>query len=167
MRDARETDDRLAIQDLINRYSDAVTRADWDQHVAVFVRDAVLEVGSPFDFKAEGAEDIRRQTSEGSARLDCLIQTVHSSVISLTGADHASATSTIHEMGLAVAPVQGAGEEEETVNFDHYGVYYDEIVRIDGEWKFARRYCQPIYVAFDTLTGQGFAPRASLADRRR
>ena len=28
--------DRLAIQDLINRYSDAVTRADWDQCEAVF-----------------------------------------------------------------------------------------------------------------------------------
>ncbi len=34
--ESREWLDRLAIQDLINRYSDAVTRADWQQCEAVF-----------------------------------------------------------------------------------------------------------------------------------
>jgi SnoaL-like domain len=34
--------DRLAIQDLIYRYSDAVTRADWRQCEAVFAPDADL-----------------------------------------------------------------------------------------------------------------------------
>ena len=42
----REWLDRLAIQDLIYRYSDAVTRADWQQCEAVFALDAIWE--SPF-----------------------------------------------------------------------------------------------------------------------
>jgi len=39
----REWLDRLAIQDLIYRYSDAVTRADWHQCEAVFSPDATWE----------------------------------------------------------------------------------------------------------------------------
>ena len=39
----REWLDRLAIQDLIYRYSDAVTRADWPQCEAVFAPDALWE----------------------------------------------------------------------------------------------------------------------------
>jgi hypothetical protein len=39
----REWLDRPAIQDLIYRYSDAVTRADWVQCEAVFAPDAIRE----------------------------------------------------------------------------------------------------------------------------
>ena len=35
--------DRIAIEDLIYRYSDAVTRADWDQCEATFAPDATWE----------------------------------------------------------------------------------------------------------------------------
>ena len=35
--------ERLAIADLIYRYSDSVTRADWDQTEAVFAPDVVWE----------------------------------------------------------------------------------------------------------------------------
>ena len=50
-RELREWLDRLAIQDLINRYCDAVTRADWDQCEAVFAPDAVWE--SPLGLRFE------------------------------------------------------------------------------------------------------------------
>jgi hypothetical protein len=32
------------------------------------------------------------------------------------------------------------------INVEQYGVYYDDIVRISGEWKFVYRFCQPLYV---------------------
>ena len=35
--------ERLPIADLIHRYSDSVTRADWDQTEAVFAPDAIWE----------------------------------------------------------------------------------------------------------------------------
>ncbi len=83
-------------------YSDAVTRADWDHHEAVFAPDAVLEVASQFDFRGGGAAEIRNLTSAGSARLYFLIQTVDSVVIHLLESERAEATSTIHEMGRGV-----------------------------------------------------------------
>jgi hypothetical protein len=165
--DVRAWIDRQAIEDLIHRYSDAVTRADWDQHEAVFAPDAILEVASPFDFRAEGARAIREQTSIGSARLDFLIQTVDSSVIRLSGPDRAHATSTIHEMGRGLAPGLSGEEADEWLNWEQYGVYYDDIVKLDGEWKFAHRFCQPIYyVGTDALMGEAIAARSALARRR-
>ena len=41
--DVRGWLDRLAIPDLIHRYSDAVTRADWQQCEAVFAADVIWE----------------------------------------------------------------------------------------------------------------------------
>jgi hypothetical protein len=50
----REWLDRLAIQDLINRYSDAVTRADWQQCQTLLAVDAVWE--SPAGLRFESAK---------------------------------------------------------------------------------------------------------------
>jgi hypothetical protein len=53
--EVREWLDRLAIQDLISRYSDAVTRADWQQCAAVFAPDALWEsplLGMRFEDRA-------------------------------------------------------------------------------------------------------------------
>jgi hypothetical protein len=162
--EVREWIDRQAIEDLIHRYSDAVTRADWDQHEAVFAPDAILEVASPFDFRAEGARAIREQTSVGSAKLEFLIQTVDSSVIRLLGPDRAYATSTIHEMGRGMSPGPTGEDADVWLNWEQYGVYYDDVVKLEGEWKFAHRFCQPIYyLGTDALTGEAIAARSSLA----
>jgi hypothetical protein len=63
---------------------------------------------------------------------DLLIQTPHSSVITLTGDDGAEATTTVHELtrGVGLADTEfGAGGAE--VNVEQYGVYYDRFARID------------------------------------
>ena len=95
--------DRLAIDDLIHRYSDAVTRADWQQCEAGFTPDAVWEspiLGLRCENRASFM-DILRATSS----YDLLIQTAHSSVVTLTDPHHAQATTTIHEFirGTAMA----------------------------------------------------------------
>jgi SnoaL-like protein len=155
--------DRLAINELIHRYSDATTRADWDQLEAVFTSDAVLEVSSPFDFRAEGAGEIRNVMSGGSDRLDFLIHRVDSIVIDLQGPDRAQATSTIHELGRGPSPNPDGTGTDVSMDWFQYGVYYDDIVKIDGEWKFARRFCQPLlYVGEDAVPGDAIASRTSL-----
>lgn len=155
--------DRLAITELIHRYSDATTRADWVQLEAVFASDAVLEVSSPFDFRAEGATEIRSAMSGGSDRLDFLIHRVDSVVIDLQGADRAQATSTIHELGRGASPNPDGTGADVWMDWFQYGVYYDDIVKIDGEWKFARRFCQPLlYVGEDAVAGDAIATRTSL-----
>jgi ketosteroid isomerase-like protein len=59
--------DQLAIQDLIYRYSDAVTRADWQQCEAVFAPDAVWEspaLGMRFESSQAFLEVLRATTRQ-------------------------------------------------------------------------------------------------------
>ncbi|MDT5350096.1 MAG: hypothetical protein QOH91_3383 [Mycobacterium sp.] len=151
--EVREWLDRLAIQDLISRYSDAVTRADWQQCEALFCPDAVWEspqLGLHFEERASFIEMLTATTAYG-----LLIQTPHASVITLTGTDQAQATTTIHEFirGDAVA---------DSPNLEQYGIYYDDVARIDGEWKFARRLFVPIYAGTGRVTGDLLTPRSAL-----
>lgn len=158
--EAREWLDRLAIQDLINRYSDAVTRADWDQCEAVFAPDAVWEspLGLRFESRAAFLEMLKPTTST-----DVLIQTPHSSVITLTGPDRARATTTIHELSRGKAPADSElGEAGGEINIEQYGIYYDDLRRIDGEWKFTRRVFVPIYIEPGGVTGEAFTRRSAL-----
>jgi hypothetical protein len=152
--------DRLAIQELIARYSDAVTRADWAQCEAVFAPDAVWEsnLGVRFTSRADFMETLRQTSS-----YDLLIQTPHSSVITFTGADHAKATTTIHELVRGTASADTAfGESGTETNVDHYGVYYDDFARTCGEWKFTRRVFVSFYVQGAAVTGDVFTPRSAL-----
>ena len=137
--------DRQQIEALIYRYSDAVTRGDWDQLEAVFASNATVVVADPFGFRAEGAQEIRRVMSEGSSRLDFLIHQVASIVINLQSADTAQATSSAHEMVRGMSPRMTGNDSDILLNVEQYGVYYDDIVRTEGEWKFAYRFCQPLY----------------------
>jgi hypothetical protein len=157
--------DQRGIEDLIYRYSDAVTRADWDQLDSVFTEASILEIGSPFDLRYEGVQAIHGLLS-GSSQLEFLIQTASSPVIRIVGPGRAQATTTIHEMvrGLSGAAT-GLGEAGAPTNIDQYGVYFDDIVKVDGDWKFAHRVFRPIYIESDSLTGSVITARAGLAAR--
>ena len=160
----REWLDRLEIQDLIHRYSDAVTRADWQQCEAVFSPDAIWEspiLGQRYDTRAAFMEILR-----ATSKSDLLIQTPHSSVITLTDAHHAQATTTIHEFvsGTAVADSTIA-ETGTKSNFVQYAIYFDDFARLDGRWKFTHRLFVPIYVGRGCLTGDLLTQRSALLRR--
>jgi SnoaL-like domain len=153
--ETREWLDRLEIQDLIHRYSDAVTRADWEQCEAVFTADALWEssaLGIRCEDRASFMEILRGTTS-----YDLLIQTAHSPVVTMIDADHARSTTTIHEF-IREAP----GAEN---NLEQYGIYYDDISRIDGSWKFTHRVFVPIYVGRGCVTGDLITGRSALLRR--
>ena len=145
--------DRHAILDLIHRYSDAVTRADFEQMATVFVADAVWE--SPLlDLRFETARSFIDFQIEGSASLDVLVQTPHSAVIELLGADRANATTTIHEFFRGTASGVGAyGDAGSELNVDQYGIYYDEVAKVDAEWKFTHRLFAPFLIAPGRVAG--------------
>jgi hypothetical protein len=155
--------DRLAIQDLIYRYSDAVTRADWGQCEAVFAADAIWEIpayGLRYDSAAAFIAMLK-----GTSTSEVLIQTPHAPVIKLIGPEKAQATTTIHEWSRMVATVNSATLDVRTgqdVNQEEYGVYYDDIGRIDGEWKFTHRRYIPIYNSRGCVTGDVLTPRSGL-----
>jgi hypothetical protein len=154
--------ERLAIADLIYRYSDSVTRADWDQTEAVFAPDAVWE--SPaLGLRFVGARTFRDVLAETTGN-DLLIQTAHPPVINLVGTGQAEATTTIHELVRGEVPADSTlGEAGTSVNFEQYGIYYDDVAKRDGEWKFTHRLFVPVYLRTDCVTGQVLTPRFALS----
>lgn len=154
--------DRLAIQDLIYRYSDALTRADWKQCESVFAREAIWE--SPalgLRYEADSFVEMLRSTST----LELLIQTPHAPVIRLIGSDKAQATTTIQERMRGITAVDTAGLDIQPggqINQELYGIYYDDIARIDDEWKFTRRLFVPICLTAGAVTGEVVTPRSGL-----
>jgi hypothetical protein len=161
----REWLDRIAIQDLIYRYSDAVTRADWVQCEAVFAPDAIWEcptLGLRYESARSFVEALTATTFE------ILIQTANSPVVSFIAANNATATTTIHEMNRSITEIASAlARAGEPVNIDMFGIYYDEVARIDGEWKFTHRRFVPFYMSQGCVTGDVLTPRSGLSRTNR
>ena len=155
--------DRLVIMDAINRYSDSVTRGDYEHTAELFAPDAVWEERGGEHF--ETADEFVTYLVEGSATLEVLIQTPHSSVIEFTGADRATATTTIHEMARGVGGRGSALTEAGTeAAVDRYGIYYDELARLDDNWKFTRRTFVPFFTTM-SLVGDVSETRPLLPPR--
>jgi hypothetical protein len=153
--------ERLAIADLIYRFSDSVTRADWDQTEAVFAPDAIWE--SPaLGLRFAGARTFRDFLSE-TTRNDLLILTAHPPVIRLAASEQAQATTTVHELSRGEGHADSTlGEAGTPRNHELYGIYYDDVAKLDGEWKFTHRLFVPVYVRTDSVTGQVLTPRFGL-----
>jgi ketosteroid isomerase-like protein len=153
--------DRLAIQDLIYRYSDAVTRADWQQCEAVFAPDALWE--SPLLGLRYESRDLFLETLRATTAYDLLIQIPHSPVITLAGPDHAHATTTIHEVNRGITETTSElGDSGTEINVATYGIYYDDISKVNGEWKFTHRLFVPFYLESGCVTGNVLTPRSNL-----
>ena len=154
--------DLVAIEQLLYRYSDVVTRGVWAEDQALFVADAVLEIASPFDARVEGVQAIL-DYRKASARFEFLIHTTYSPAIRLLDPGHAKATSQTREMVRGRAATSDAVTQPATpLNIEFYSVYYDDVVKVDGDWKFAHRRCQPIYMEAGGLSGQALIARPSL-----
>lgn len=135
--------DKLAIQELIATYSDAATRGDWGAFATVWAPDAVWEVGPPVDSRVEGAEAILEAARGNVDAEDFLVQMAQTTVVRLGGDGTASATTMIHALA----------HREGHHSVTNYGIYFDDLVQLDGAWKFARRLLQPIYSETGTFTG--------------
>jgi SnoaL-like domain len=157
--------DRLAIQDLIYRHSDAVTRADWRQLEALYAPDAIWEepaLGLRFDSAAAFVAML-----EGTTSMEAIVQTAHAPVINLITQDKAQATSTFHEWSRGITSIDAvvggdAVRQGDEVNVEEYGVYYDDLARIDGDWKFTHRRAVLIYMTSGSMTGDVLTPRSAL-----
>ena len=134
--------DKSAVQELVTRVTDAVTRGDWDLYESFWMDDAIWEESPPLETRVQGAQMIRKTVAAKLDAVDFFVQTAHGTVATLIDADHASARSTIH----ALARV---GEH----SFMDFGIYFDDCVKTDGGWKFARRRLQTVYCETDPLPG--------------
>ena len=131
-------EDRAQIEDLMARYLFAIDYNDWDAYVGTFAPDGELEFASGL---TKGRPAIRATVSkfaEGIGRFyhtedgkpAKLRHVILQSMVRVEG-DHAWARSLWLEMAN-----HGPGD---TMKMGTYGIYEDELKKVDGEWLFAKR----------------------------
>lgn len=126
--------DHLAIRDLLDRYTDALNRRDWNTLQTLFCADGVWDAGGPEmgpqAFRFAGAAQCAQGIAALVAPAELCVQSNHAVVIEVRGAE-ASARSTINELVL-----MPAAPGMMTV----WGMYHDTLRReADGEWRFRER----------------------------
>jgi len=134
--------DRFAIRELIDRYSDSLNRRDYQTMASLFQPDATWEAGGPYGIRLEGAA-IAKSIGEMVGGFRFLIQMVQGVVVELDG-DRARARTTIREVAA------GAGGEP---GLDNLGIYNDEVVRTPAGWRFQSRRFEPVYMDVRPLGG--------------
>jgi hypothetical protein len=140
--------DAAAIEDLVKRYCDAVTRRDWDAFEALFSESAVLAIGDPVATRFEGAHAIREGMSAMVDAQELLVQVSYGTVVDFDGPDRARSRSTIREM------VRGEGLAGLVV----FGIYSDAFARESGGWRFTERRLQFLYIDETPLLGHVITP---------
>ena len=139
---SRQWMDRLAIADLVVRFSDAVTRGDLDAFEALWVPDGVWEESAPVDMRIVGAAgDPGARRLHGHGRLLRADDPWRGRDPSRRGPRN------VEDDSSSRLPAS------EDAGFTNLGIYYDELVKVDGQWKFARRRLENIYVETEPLTG--------------
>jgi SnoaL-like domain len=154
--------DKLAIRELVELYADGVNRADWEQVRGVFAPECVWESPALQLYFGTAAEFCDFLAETGTTQ-QLLIQTPHCTVVKLTSPDSATATTTLHEFSLGTSLADGPlGAKGSEINFEDYGIYYDTVARLGGEWRFTHRVFLPLYLDFGRVTGSIVTPRISI-----
>ena len=135
--------DRFAIRELIDRYCYAVNERDWAVLESCYTEDAVWDVGKPLSFRQEGRKAIVGIASTKISAEDYVAQTAHATVIWLEGVK-ARAHSTIREV------VRSKGG---TAGIQILATYADELVKLDGEWRFKVRTYRVTNIEFKAPAG--------------
>ena len=120
--------DEVAIQQVLNRYTDGCNRQDWPQVMDTFLADGVWAVPAQ-GIELTGHAAIQPAMAAFLMQMDYFYQLNTPAVIEVSG-DTAIARSTIRECGK----FKGRDEALEVL-----GLYSDELRRTESGWKFARR----------------------------
>lgn len=123
--------DEIAIQQVLNAYSEGASRSDWDQVLSTFLPDAIWEVPA-MKMHFQGHAAMRPVMSGFVAKMAYFVQLNSPAIINVAG-DKASARCTVRECGKFA-------DRDEAMEV--FGVYHDELVR--AGWKFSRRSFHPV-----------------------
>jgi len=119
--------DEIAIQQVLNLYTEGAGRADWDQVLGTFAQGGVWEVPGVGAFT--GRAEIEPVMTAFVAQMAYFVQLNTPAVITVDG-DTAKARCVIRECGK----FKDRDEALEVLGF-----YSDDLIRTDHGWKFARR----------------------------
>ena len=144
----RAVADRLAIREVIELYSDATTRRDWETVGAVFAEDAVLSIAPPTDIVLHGRVAIAKGVAEMVEAFEVFVQMTHSIVIKLDG-DRASTRTIVNGFGRLRDGARGAFA---------LGTYIDTLVRAGDGWLFQSRNFEPLFIDNAAPAGTAYGP---------
>jgi hypothetical protein len=152
--------DKFAIQELIYRHADAITRGDLSALEPLYAPDAIWE-HSLLGVRFESARAFLDYFAEGMATIDLLVQTANNPVVRLVDDKTAHATTTVFEVnhGTLAVTADGYGTQGDEVNVAQWGVYYDDLSKSTGQWLFTRRRAVMSYVEQGALRGDVLGPR--------
>jgi hypothetical protein len=114
---------------LANRYADAINRAEFDDLVACYAPDGVWRVPPPYAANHTGRENIKKRLADRRAEVDLVVMLVGTVFAVEAGPERILGRTTIHEKGRLDAER----------GLDVFGMYDDELVKVDGEWLYASR----------------------------
>jgi hypothetical protein len=130
--------DRAQIEDLMARYLFAIDYFDWDSYVETFAPDAELEFASG---TYKGRDQIRAAVESFSKRIGEFYHTEDGKPATLR---HVILQSSIRVEGNRAWArslwVEMANHgPKDTLKMGTFGIYEDELTKIDGQWLFKRR----------------------------
>jgi hypothetical protein len=125
--------DKIEIQELISRYSDALTRRDWESVASVFAPDASWRaLGEPgFAFEGTNIGPGIRSLIEPT---NYFVQMNTPALIEVQGSQ-AKARSTIMEIG----EYDPGKLQPFKARLESFGYYDDVVKKVNGRWLFASR----------------------------
>ncbi len=131
-----------AIQQLLNRYTLCANLADYAAMADCYAPDGVWNIES-MGMAFTGAEAIIAKSRDVEDKFDFVVQQNTPAVIEVDG-DRAHARAMVRESSKYADCDR---------MLEVFGLYTDELVRIAGEWKFARRNFRLLNVVeYDSLT---------------
>jgi ketosteroid isomerase-like protein len=141
----RAVEDRLEIQALAARFSDAVNERDLKAFAQLWASDhPIWEIGPPLPSRAEGIDAIVAML-QGLYQIErYFMQMTHSGVITIDG-DRATARFVERERG------KGDG-----TYYDNLAVYDDVLVREPGGWRFLERHYRYRFLDQTPFAGDAF-----------
>jgi hypothetical protein len=142
-----EIADRVAIRELIDRYTVGVSTRDWERVGACFADDArwTTSVGHDFQGVAAIVAGIRKVVEVRKF----LIQMTHGMTIETLDGDNAETTSILNEFGT--------GDSIFVL-----GTYHDKLVKADGTWRFKSRLFKVHYIDTTPMSGNAMVDYATL-----
>ena len=147
----RASSDRLAIRELIELYSDAVTRRDWSTAGAVFADDAVWTIGTPTNVELRGRAAIVKGVADMVETFEVFVQMTHSIVVTLD-CDRATARTIVNGFGRL---------RDRSAGTFTLGTYHDVLTRDGDGWLFQSRRFEPIFIDAAAPPGTAFGPHAA------
>ncbi|GFE67076.1 nuclear transport factor 2 family protein [Litoreibacter roseus] len=139
--------DRRALDDLMAGFSDAANRFSPEDFRRLWADDATWTIGPPVSTTFTGADDIVAAFSQlvGNRWKFFLQMPSAANVVDIQG-DRATGRAYTNEIAQAN---DGSG------NYN-FALYEDEMVKIDGKWRFASRNYKVLYLDQTPLAGEGF-----------